>query len=158
MCRITTKFMPYPILYCDFTHCYDRFCKLNIMLILIKCLAGSIKMDEARKKEMQQLNIQVGSRLREIRERNGYTQEQFAETLNISEVHYRKLENGRYRIVNENLVKLYQVYRIDPTYLLVGETGSKLEPDYYLTNCSAEERENFLGRMFAYIMNFMKND
>lgn len=113
-------------------------------------------MDEARKKEIQQLNMQVGVRLREIRERNGYTQAQFAETLNISEVHYRKLENGKYRLLNENLVKLYQVYQIDPTYLLIGEAGPKLEPDYYLTNCSDEERENFLGRMFAYILNYMK--
>lgn len=115
-------------------------------------------MDEAKKREVEQLNLQVGRRLRDFRECNGYTQEQFAETLNISVVHYRKLEGGKYRLQNENTVKLYETYHIDPTYLLTGKSSKVFDPDLYFANCTGEERVEVFGRMFTYIMNIISKN
>ena len=40
----------------------------------------------------KELNVQVGRRLREIRENMGYTQFRFAEILGVVEEHYRKID------------------------------------------------------------------
>lgn len=45
-------------------------------------------------REKKDINIQVGARLKRIRENAGYSQAQFAEMLGIGDEHYRKLENG----------------------------------------------------------------
>lgn len=114
-------------------------------------------MDEVKKQEVRRLNTQIGGRLKEIRENNGYTQEEFAETLNISVVHYRKLESGIYRLQNEYIVKLYRAYHIDPTFLLTGEHKEKPNMDMFLMNCTPEQREENLDRMFAYIRDLLRH-
>lgn len=113
-------------------------------------------MDEARKQEVQLLNVQIGRRLREIRESNTYTQEEFAETLGVSIVHYRKLEGGKYRLQNENIVRLYQTYQIDPTFLLTGEKQEEIDLEKSFVNCTIEQREELWGRIFTYVKNLIK--
>lgn len=113
-------------------------------------------MDETKKQEVQQLNVQIGRRLREVRESNNYTQEEFAETLGVSIVHYRKLEGGKYRLQNENIVRLYHTYRIDPTFLLTGEKQEAFDIEKSFVNCTMEQREELIGRMFTYVRNLMK--
>ena len=46
--------------------------------------------------EKKELNIQIGKRLQTVRENSGYTQEAFAEALDIGVEHYRKIEFGMY--------------------------------------------------------------
>lgn len=46
--------------------------------------------------EKKEINIQIGKRLQNARENGGYTQETFAETLDVRVEHYRKLESGAY--------------------------------------------------------------
>ena len=41
--------------------------------------------------ERKELNIQIGKRLQTARENNGYTQEAFAEALDVGVEHYRKI-------------------------------------------------------------------
>lgn len=47
------------------------------------------------KAEKKEINIQIGKRLQTARENSGYTQEVFAETLDVGVEHYRKIESGR---------------------------------------------------------------
>lgn len=80
----------------------------------------------AKQKKIKPLNFEISLRLRQERVARGCTQENFAETLNISVEHYRKIESGAYRLNVEKFVILYREYGIDPTYLLVGKYSGEV--------------------------------
>ena len=84
--------------------------------------------------------IQIGKRLQTVRENSGYTQEAFAETLNIGVEHYRKIELGMYGLQRKNMLILYKKYKIDSIYLLTGEKNYTFDVEMFLVNCSREER------------------
>ena len=109
------------------------------------------------KAERKELNIQIGKRLQTARENNGYTQEAFAEALDVGVEHYRKIELGIYGLQRENMLILYEKYKIDPTYLLTGEKNHTFDVELFLANCSREERDNFIDRMLAYMRKLMIN-
>ena len=112
-------------------------------------------MEECVKEERKELNVLIGYRLQVARENGGYTQEEFAETLNVSVEHYRRVELGRYGLQRENMLLLYQKYKIDPTFLITGERNSAFDFELSLINCSREERDMFIDRMLAYIRKLM---
>ena len=64
------------------------------------------------KAEKKEINLQIGKRLQTARENNGYTQETFAEILEISVEHYRKIENGVYELQPEKMLILYRMFKI----------------------------------------------
>ena len=100
--------------------------------------------------EKKELNVLVGYRLQIARENGGYTQEEFAETLDVTVEHYRKVELGVYGLQRENML-LYQKYKIDPTFLITGERSSSSDFELSLINCTREERNQFIDRMLAYM-------
>ena len=85
----------------------------------------------------------------------GYTQEVFAETLDVGVEHYRKIESGVYGLQPEKMLILYEKYRIEPTYLVTGDTNHKVDIELFLANCSREERDAFIDRMLAYMRKLM---
>ena len=93
------------------------------------------------KTEKKEINIQIGKRLQTARENSGYTQEVFAETLDVGVEHYRKIESGVYGLQPEKMLILYEKYRIEPTYLVTGDTNHKVDIELFLANCSREERD-----------------
>ena len=103
------------------------------------------------KTEKKEINMQIGKRLQSVRENSGYTQEAFAETLEVSVEHYRKLESGVYGLLPEKMLILYKKYRIDPTYLITGEKNHIFDLEMFLSNCSKEERNKFVGQALSYI-------
>ena len=107
--------------------------------------------------EKKELNIQIGKRLQIARENSGYTQEAFAEALDVGVEHYRKIELGMYGLQRENMLILYEKYKIDPTYLLTGEKNHTFDVELFLANCSREERDEFIERMLAYMRKLMIN-
>ena len=107
--------------------------------------------------ERKELNIQIGKRLQTARENSGYTQEVFAEALDVGVEHYRKIELGMYGLQRENMLILYEKYKIAPTYLLTGEKKHTFDVELFLANCSREERDKFIDRMLAYMRKLMIN-
>ena len=101
--------------------------------------------------EKKELNVLVGYRVQIARENGGYTQEEFAETLDVTVEHYRKVELGVYGLQRENMLLLYQKYKIDPTFLITGERSSSSDFELSLINCTREERNQFIDRMLAYM-------
>lgn len=102
---------------------------------------------ERAKKE---LNVQIGKRLREVRDNLGYTQSQFAEILGVGEEHYRKIELGSTALTIDKVWILHDRFKIDSTYLIVGEKKKNADIDYLLANCTRQERDMILHRMFEY--------
>lgn len=100
-------------------------------------------------------NIEIGTRLRVMRENLGKSQAEFAEILDVSDDHYRKLESGSAGLTIEKIRILYKKLNIDPTYLLVGEKMEDFDLDRYLVNCSKEQRDRLLKRCLDYIAGYI---
>lgn len=109
------------------------------------------------KTEKKDINIQIGKRLRTARQNSGYTQETFAEALDVGVEHYRKLESGIYGLQPEKLLLLYEKYKIDPTYLITGDKNQTFDIELFLANCSREERDRFIDRILTYMRKLMIN-
>ena len=101
--------------------------------------------------------ITLGLKIAYYRKKCGYTQEAFAEALDVGVEHYRKIELGMYGLQRENMLILYEKYKIDPTYLLTGEKNHTFDVKMFLANCSREERDKFIDRMLAYMQKLMIN-
>lgn len=109
-------------------------------------------MDRVKK----ELNVQIGKRLREIRENLGFTQSKFAEILNVGEEHYRKIELGATGLTVEKVQVLYKVLNIDANYLILGEKPDLKDLDHMLTNCSRTESIKILHRILKYVTKLLE--
>ena len=109
------------------------------------------------KTEKKDINIQIGKRLRTARQNSGYTQEAFAEALDVGVEHYRKLESGIYGLQPGKMLLLYEKYKIDPTYLITGDKNQTFDIELFLANCSREERDRFIDRILTYMRKLMIN-
>lgn len=96
-------------------------------------------------------NIEISMRLRAIRVSMGKSQAELAEILEVSDDHYRKLENGSSGLTIDKVRILYEKLRVDPTYLITGKRMEDFDMDTYLTNCSKDQRDEFFRRCLAYI-------
>lgn len=66
-----------------------------------------------------------------------------------------QIESGVYGLQPEKMLILYEKYRIEPTYLVTGDTNHKVDIELFLANCSREERDAFIDRMLAYMRKLM---
>lgn len=103
-------------------------------------------------RQKKDINIEIGSRLKNARENLNYTQSQFAELLGICDEHYRKIENGSVGLTMEKVYTLYQEAKIDPNYLIIGENQDNIDIEYCLNNCSKEQRKEMFTRLMTYII------
>ncbi len=77
----------------------------------------------------------VGDSLRAIRNKLGYTQNDMAEKLDVSYIHYSQIEQGRHRMSLELMMKIVSEFGIEPNALL-GIDNSKKENAF----CEIESR------------------
>lgn len=104
------------------------------------------------------LNVEIGRRLKEIRDNLGYTQFQFAEILGVGEEHYRKIELGSTGLTVDKVWLLHDQLKIDATYLISGEKMEVADIDYLLINCTKIERDVIVHRMFQYIEKVIREE
>ncbi len=62
-----------------------------------------------------------GSRIRSLRKKRGFTQEQLAEKMNVSTPYIAKIENGKQTGPVELAVEFAEFFEISLDYLLVGK-------------------------------------
>lgn len=84
-----------------------------------------------------------------------YTQEVFAETLDISVGHHCKLEREVYALQPEKMLLLYKTYKIDPTYFNYRRKNVFFDIERFLAKCNIEEREDFISQIFTYMKKMM---
>ena len=78
----------------------------------------------------------VGNTLRSIRNKYGYTQNDMAESLDVSYIHYSQIEQGRHRMSLELMLKIVTKYGVDPNTLFGIESREKHEIClYWKINC-----------------------
>lgn len=87
------------------------------------------------------LYVEIGLRLRNERKLLGYTQEQIAEVIGVTENFYGKIERGVRGLSLENTIIIYQKLNIDITYLLTGDQRSEISFDKVLEKCPVSKRD-----------------
>lgn len=98
----------------------------------------------------------IGIRLRHVRLVLDYTQEEFAEMLNISTAYYGKIERGIHGLSLTKLVILYEKLDIDLTYLLTGKTSLGQRIDEAIASCP-EGKKYDMSQLIKYAIN-LAND
>ena len=108
------------------------------------------------KKEKKNCNVEIGGRLKMIRENMHLSQAQFAEILDVTEDHYLRIENGISGLTIEKIQLLFDKLHIDSNYLINGEKIDRFDLDAYLTTCNKEQRDELVTRCLEYIGRFFK--
>ncbi len=70
-----------------------------------------------------ELNVEIGKRVREQRMLMGYTREQFAEALDISSRFAADIELGSRGMSFATLIRLCKLLSVSSDYILMGKTG-----------------------------------
>ena len=68
--------------------------------------------------------IDIGKRVKEVRDAQNLTQREFAEELERTQNHISRIETGENLITTELVLKLYHLYGTDIQYLLTGKTSN----------------------------------
>lgn len=103
-------------------------------------------------------NLQIGRRLQDARENLNLSRAEIAEALDITEEHYRKLDNGITSLSLEKIIVLNEKFSVDPTYLILGEENNVKDFDlnYFVVNNTKEKRNEFVGRVMEYVLKMLK--
>lgn len=96
---------------------------------------------------------ETGIRLKKLRISLGYTQEMFAEILNISVTLYKKMENGNYNISIKTLRKLKEVSGVSVDYIMFGEKNEFGDIWNLLLNSENKTKLKVLLRLLLYFEN-----
>ena len=80
----------------------------------------------------------VGQRIKELRELNKYTREEFAEEVSISAKYLYEIETGKKNVSTDILCRIAQSLSVSCDYIMLGEAGS---------NCKEEKIAAILQQM-----------
>lgn len=103
------------------------------------------------------LYVDIGKRLRMLRFELDYTQEQMAETLEMSLAYYGKAERGVYGLSLEKLVIVNSKFDMDINYLLTGNKRNEISLKDIVEGCPSEQRYN-LEQLIKYAINLAKGN
>lgn len=100
--------------------------------------------------------IHCNQRIKYIRTQLGFTQEAFAEQLDISYSAYKKLESGENLPSIETLCKFKNRFHISSDYILFGELNSADDTWEQFLNSSAHDQMELHYRIQYYVTHFQK--
>lgn len=103
-----------------------------------------------RKKTNLSDKFEVAERLRKIREGAGYTQERFAELLEISLSAYKKVESANTQVSLDAMRKRHKKLNVSADYILFGETPNPNDVWKLALNCTDHDKMLLLLRLFSY--------
>ncbi len=96
----------------------------------------------------------IGERVKELRIRNGYTQEEISEALGMSFGSYRAIETGRRTGRVETLCLIAEYYEVPLDYLLNREKDSLEELSWGL-NKLPKERQRLARRLMLAVLDVL---
>ena len=76
-------------------------------------------------KDKKPINIEIGARIKNVRETRGLTQERFAEQLDVSTQYISDLERGVTGASITNIVKICEILSVSCDYILMGRMNEK---------------------------------
>lgn len=96
----------------------------------------------------EEFNIEIGLRVRKLREGYRYTREELAENADISVAFLGKIESGEKGISAKTLAKLSGALRVSSDFILFGEDLDYTYIEQAIARFSPEEQE-FLCTLFG---------
>lgn len=106
---------------------------------------------------MENSYTMVIQRLIEYRIAKGYSQDEMAELLGLTQSHYCKIELGKKVITNETLLKKYEI-GMDIDYLITGQETKYSSLDNIVEKCPLGKRTFFMNIIISYINVWLKNN
>ncbi|MGN1334573.1 MAG: helix-turn-helix domain-containing protein [Anaerovoracaceae bacterium] len=70
---------------------------------------------------------EIGLRIQQVRKGLGLNQNQFAEKMSLSQNQISRLETGESMVTTEFVLKLNDIYNVDPGFLLLGKSARGLD-------------------------------
>jgi len=107
---------------------------------------------------MGELNVNEKLRIKTVREDLGYTQEKFAEILELSVSGYKKLESGEVHLTLDKIYLLKQKLGLSADYILYDEKASLNDIWVEICKLPIEEKWLMLMRMYAYLSKRTENE
>lgn len=101
-------------------------------------------------KEFAKEKKMIASRIMEIRETVGLTQENMADIMGLSLSAYKKVESGEKQVSSESLKQIREELEVSVDYLLFGEKDDWNMLLEKINACSEEEKEYLMKRLFRY--------
>lgn len=100
--------------------------------------------------------LDAAARIRQIREKAGLTQEQFAEVLEISVSAYKKIESAENQISLNGLRQLGRKMQVSADYVLFGTNESPDVAWEKIQNCSESGKMYLMIKLLVYFTNIKK--
>lgn len=104
--------------------------------------------------------IEIGRKLRELREKLGYTQQEFADELFWDASSYQKIESGKTLMTLDKAIQIHRNYSVDLNYF-IADDSSYDENDILTqitTNASKEKTTRWLIRLLEYFISLLKSN
>lgn len=101
------------------------------------------------------LYVEMGRRLRILRIRLDYTQEQMSEILEMSSAYYGKVERGIHGLSLEKLVLVNKKLDLDINYLLTGNRRNEISLDEIIEQCPKNKRYD-MEQLIKYAIDLAK--
>ena len=79
-----------------------------------------------------------GERIRQLRIKNGLTQEKIANALNIDQSYYGRIETGKRGCPVDLFIQLSDLFGVSLDYLILGRSGSSLPEDVAVTQLKSD--------------------
>ena len=101
--------------------------------------------------------IKIGKRLKNLREKLGLTQQEFANKLFWDVSSYQKIESGKTLMTLDKAVQLHRDYNVDLNYFAAGDSSVKEDAiTHLLINSSKEDSAKMILRLLEYIIQLIK--
>lgn len=101
--------------------------------------------------------VAIGKRLRNLREKLGLTQQEFANKLFWDVSSYQKIESGKTLMTLDKAVQLHRDYNVDLNYFAAGDSSVKEDAiTHLLINSSKEDSAKMILRLLEYIIQLIK--
>lgn len=104
--------------------------------------------------------VEIGRKLRELREKFGYTKQQFANELYWDVSSYQKIESGRTLMTLDKAVQIHRKYGVDLNYFAADDAlyDENEILTQITTNASKEKTARWLIRLLEYFICILKSE
>ncbi len=106
---------------------------------------------------MSDILLSIGTRLKNWRKENGFTQAETASLLEMSLNFYGDIERGKCRLSIEKIILAHERLGIDPTYLLTGEEHQTVGFYDIIKDCPKDKVFD-MEQIVRYASNLYRND
>lgn len=101
--------------------------------------------------------VAIGKRLRDLREKLGFTQQEFANKLFWDVSSYQKIESGKALMTLDKAVQLHRDYDVDLNYFAAGDSYNKEDAiTNMLVNSSKQDSAKMIIRLLEYFIRVIK--